>query len=66
MIGLEDLTPLLDVPLTRLIFTPSKIKKGIPEVREKMTTLREVGVEFETKMNPFEFWRLYDEGAFKG
>ena len=21
--------------------------------------------EFETRMNPYEFWRLYDEGAFK-
>lgn len=62
----EDLTPLLDVPLMRLIFTPSRIRKGIPEVREKITTLRELGVEFETKMNPYEFWRLYDEGAFAG
>ena len=55
--------------LTRLIFTPSRIKKGIDYARE-MPSIREIGTAFGTpgdegKMHPPHiFWQMYDEGKF--
>ncbi len=60
----SDLTPLAGLPLTRLIFTPSTVSKGIDQARA-IPTLREVGVEFEKRMNTQEFWKQYDAGLFK-
>ncbi len=63
-----DLTPLESLRLTRLIFTPGKIKTGLDAVR-KMTTLQELGTRFEDgaddKMPPATFWELYDKGELK-
>ncbi|MEE9603173.1 MAG: leucine-rich repeat domain-containing protein [Thermoguttaceae bacterium] len=63
-----DLTPLEGLKLTRLIFTPNRIKKGI-DVARKMN-LREIDVEFPPArggppMSPLQFWRRYDAGEFK-
>jgi len=58
-----DLTPVTTLKLTRLIFTPSRIERGIEEVR-RMTTIQEIGPTFETRMNPARFWALYDQGSF--
>lgn len=63
--AVKDLTPITGLGLTRLIFTPSKIEKGLDEVR-KMETLTEVGTSFETRMPPARFWRLYDSGKSAG
>ena len=60
----EDLSPLKDMHLTRLIFTPSIVKKGLPEIRA-IATLSELGVTLEGKMWPDEFWNQLDAGAFK-
>jgi hypothetical protein len=60
-----DLTAITGLPLTRLIFTPSKIAIGLRKVRE-MKTITEIGATFETRMPPEIFWSLYDEGAFAG
>lgn len=56
-----DLGPVLNLPLTRLIFTPSKITRGLQEIRG-VETIREIGTTLEGKMSPLEFWPLYDEG----
>ncbi len=56
-----DLTPLADVPLHRLIFTPSRISRGMDVVRN-MATIREIGASFEGRMPPEQFWALYDQG----
>jgi len=58
-----DLTPVTTLKLTRLIFTPSSIERGIEDVR-RMTTIQEIGPTFENKMVPARFWALYDQGAF--
>ncbi len=61
-----DLTPLRSMQLTRLIFTPNRIEKGMEHARN-MSTLREIGLEFSDPrarppMAPAEFWAKYDAG----
>ena len=59
-----DLTPVGQMKLTRLIFTPSKIKKGIDVVRNS-PTLQELGTNFDNRMPPSIFWSMYDEGKLE-
>jgi hypothetical protein len=56
-----DLTPLKDLHLTRLIFTPATVTKGIDGLRA-MGTVTELGVTLEGRMPPKQFWALYDQG----
>ncbi len=65
--AVTDLTPVQWMRLTRLIFTPSRIEKGIEFARES-ETITEIGVEFSEDhppMKPAVFWERYDAGAFK-
>ncbi len=59
-----DLTPLNGLNLTRLIFTPGRITKGL-EIARGMESIREIGTTFENKMNPGQFWHLHDAGVFE-
>lgn len=66
-----DLSPLQWMGgLTRLIFTPNRVKTGI-EYARRMPSIQEIGTAFGTpgdegKMFPPEvFWQMYDEGKFK-
>ena len=63
-----DLTPLKGMNLTRLVFTPNRIEKGIEEAR-RLRGLNEIGTQFDDKgrdlMPPASFWARYDEGAYK-
>ncbi len=59
-----DLRPLKNLTLTRLIFTPRRIAKGLKIVRE-MQSLRELGATLEQKMPPAQFWSLWDAGKIK-
>jgi Leucine-rich repeat (LRR) protein len=56
-----DLTPLEGLALTRLIFSPGKIKAGIEIVRG-MNSIVELGTTFENRRPPQTFWKLYEEG----
>jgi hypothetical protein len=64
----RDLTPLAGLRLTRLVFTPATVEKGIDEVRT-IPTMTEIGTQFEdqanTLMPPAVFWPKYDAGEFK-
>jgi len=64
----KDLTPLASLPLTRLVFDPKKIEKGIDGIRG-ITTMKEIGGTFEQDLNtllpPAQFWPKYDAGEFK-
>ncbi len=59
---IEDLTPLRGLNLTRLVFTPSRIKHGIEIVRG-LSNLREVGTKFDDQgrdiMPPDAFWAQF-------
>ncbi len=63
-----DLTPLKGVPLSRLVFTPAKIEKGM-EFARQIFGLREIGVRFDDGgrelMPPDHFWARYDKGEFR-
>jgi len=54
----SDLTPLAGLKLTRLIFTPGSIEKGL-EIPKNMDTIYEIGTTFESRMPPADFWRMY-------
>lgn len=60
-----DLTPLKSLQLTRLIFTPNRIRQGLDVVRS-LSTLTELDVEFDDKkpLQPAAFWKKFDAGAF--
>ncbi|MHB8899990.1 MAG: leucine-rich repeat domain-containing protein [Thermoguttaceae bacterium] len=66
-----DLTPVQWMDgLTRLIFTPQRIKTGMEDAR-RIPSIQEIGTAFGTpddegKMySPDVFWKMYDEGKFK-
>ena len=61
--AVADLTPLAGLRLERLIFTPSKIERGLEAVRE-MPSLQTLGTNFDTLMPAAEFWRKHDAGEF--
>jgi hypothetical protein len=58
----SDLSPLRGLSLTRLVFTPDRIRAGSKGVRE-MTTLREMGTVLEELMPPQVFWARHDQAA---
>jgi len=64
----DDLSAIANMNLTRLVFTPSNIKKGLEAVRNS-TSIRELGLRFEQRgdvMPPQVFWERYDNGDFSG
>jgi internalin A len=62
--NVSDLTPLKQMRLTRLVFAPGNVKKGI-EAARLMPTMTEIGTTFETRMRPAEFWKSYDAGEIE-
>ena len=64
----SDLGPLKGLALTRLVFTPNQIEKGIEQAR-RLRGLNEIGARFDDQsrelMAPAAFWAKYDQGAFK-
>lgn len=66
--GVTDLSALQWMKLTRLIFTPRRIRSGI-EFARQAETLSEIDVAFPSPsgrpMSPAEFWRRYDAGEFQ-
>jgi internalin A len=56
----SDLSPIKGLKLTRLIFTPSSITKGIDAASE-MKTLRELGTTLKDRMAPAVFWGRYGD-----
>jgi len=54
-----DLSPLKGLKLTRLIFDPTRITRGL-EIARGMTLLKEIGTTLERRMRPEQFWAMYD------
>lgn len=56
---IADLTPLRGLNLTRLVFTPSRIKKGMA-VAKSLSNIKEIGTKFDDQgkdlMPPDAFW----------
>jgi len=62
--AVTDLTPLGKLKLDRLIFTPSKVTKGLDGIRG-MKSIREIGPTLEGRMAPDAFWKMYDDGKLR-
>lgn len=59
-----DLTPLKDLQLQRLVFTPGAIEKGL-EIVQVMPTLRQLGTSMDTVMSATEFWAKFKDGTLE-
>lgn len=59
--SVSDLTPLRQMRLTRLIFDPAQVEKGLDAARE-MPSLREIGTTFDNRTSPPIFWNQFDAG----
>jgi len=59
-----DLSPILDLKLLRLIFTPSNIRGGI-DIDDRLMSISEIGTTFENRMPAMEFWSRYARGEFR-
>jgi antitoxin (DNA-binding transcriptional repressor) of toxin-antitoxin stability system len=57
---IADLTPIREMQLVRLIFTPGSVTSGIEIVRG-MISLQEIGTTLDGCMSPAQFWELYDQ-----
>jgi serine/threonine protein kinase/Leucine-rich repeat (LRR) protein len=60
----KDLSPLAGMKLKRLSFTPNPELKGLEAIRQ-MDSLVEIGTAQYKLMPSNQFWKQYDEGAFK-
>ena len=64
---ITDLTPLRGLNLTRLVFTPERIKSGI-EVVQNLSNLQEIGTKFDDQgrdlMPPDAFWAKFTPYPF--
>lgn len=61
--GVTDLTPLAGLELEQFLFTPKSITNGV-EVLRAMTSLKQIGIDYENYTNPTDFWTRYDKGEF--
>ncbi len=50
--------------LTRLIFTPNNIHKGL-DIVKGMSSLQEIGTTLENKIPPAVFWEKYGNSNVK-
>ena len=62
--NVSDLAPLEGLPLMRLIFNPANVKQGLEMIRNK-GSLQELGTNFDSRMQPGEFWAKFDAGEFQ-
>jgi serine/threonine protein kinase/WD40 repeat protein/Leucine-rich repeat (LRR) protein len=59
----SDLSPLKGASLTRIVFTPRNITKGLDVIRQ-MNSLTTIGPYWGGEVPPAEFWKRYDAGYF--
>jgi serine/threonine protein kinase/Leucine-rich repeat (LRR) protein len=59
----SDLSPLEGMNLTEVCFTPKNITRGMNIVRQ-MKSLRKIGINWDNRLPPAEFWKKYDAGEF--
>ena len=59
----NDLTPLKGMALKSFSFTPRNITRGLELVRA-MTSLREIGINHEQRIQAADFWKRFDAGEF--
>jgi serine/threonine protein kinase len=55
----EDLSPLAALPLRDLVFTPTKLTKGIDALRSHKS-LQRINTTWPPTLSPAEFWKQFD------
>ena len=61
--SVADLSPVAELTVKRLSFTPSRITKGIDVIR-RLPELSTVSDSFNRALPAPEFWKRYDAGEF--
>lgn len=61
---ITDLTPLKEKKLKYIYFSPRNIVKGI-DVLRSMDSLVEIGFNRDRRLPAADFWKKYDDGAFR-
>ncbi len=61
--GVSDLTPIRNLGLVRLVFTPRDIDEGM-EIPRNMKSIQEIGIKLDSLLPPAMFWSLYDQGMY--
>jgi Leucine-rich repeat (LRR) protein len=61
---INDVTPLQDLQLERLILSPERIRTGMESLR-KMKSLVLIQTSIEQEMTAADFWKRYDLGVWK-
>jgi serine/threonine protein kinase len=61
--GVTDLTPLHDMELVTLSFSPKTVTRGLDGIR-RMTSLQTIGPNNSQQLPAAEFWKRYDAGEF--
>jgi Leucine-rich repeat (LRR) protein len=59
----SDLSPLEGMNLREFYFTPTNITTGIDLIRQ-MKSLTTIGLSWDLRFPPDEFWKKYDAGEF--
>jgi Leucine-rich repeat (LRR) protein len=59
----DDFSPLEGMSLTDVCFTPRRIKTGMDVIRQ-MKSVRNIGIAWQKRISPDEFWKKYDAGEF--
>jgi hypothetical protein len=49
--------------LEQFLFTPKSITAGLDVLRD-MTSLKQIGIDYEDYTSPADFWARYDKGEF--
>jgi hypothetical protein len=63
--GVNDVTPLADLPLVEITLSPERIEHGMDSLR-KIPTLKQFHVAAGIgRLSADEFWKRYDAGEFK-
>jgi Leucine-rich repeat (LRR) protein len=62
--GVSDVSPLEGMPLEFVLLSPENITNGIDVIRQ-MKNLKTIGISWDKRYTPDEFWQKYDAGEFK-
>jgi internalin A len=63
-VDMRDLTPLQDMSLTEVFFSPKNVTKGLDVLRQ-MKSLKTIGESPVRNWPADQFWKKYDAGEFK-
>ncbi len=67
-IGIKDYSPLEDLKLETIYFSPALLSKDEIQILRRMKSLKKIGTswaDYRKEPGPAEFWKRYDAGEFR-